>query len=154
LAAQQWQTFATSRSVPLWRFRLAGIYGPTRNALYQLRAGTARHVVKEGQVFNRIHVIDVARAIKAAFDAPALATVLNICDDEPAPPQDVIAFAAELLKIPPPQSIPLAQAYPSLPGRSFFDDNKRVSNELMKQVLHVELRYSGYRIGLRALLDS
>ncbi len=130
--------------------RLAGIYGPGRNALANLRAGTARRIVKPGQVFNRIHVADIARVIAAAF-AHETAGVWNVCDDEPAPPQDVVTFAASLMGIAPPPEIDFTSANLSDMARSFYATNNRISNARLKRELNAALAYPTYREGLKAL---
>ena len=133
--------------------RLAGIYGPGQNQLEKLRAGKARRIVKAGQVFNRIHVEDISRAVAGAFAAPK-GGVWNVADDEPAPPQEVLVFAAGLLGIAPPPEIDFETAGLSPMARSFYGDNKRVSNARLKKELGVELAYPTYREGLRALASS
>ncbi|WP_454643990.1 SDR family oxidoreductase [Bradyrhizobium liaoningense] len=130
--------------------RLAGIYGPGRNALVTLRAGTARRIVKPGQVFNRIHVDDIASAIMAAIRYPNGGT-WNVCDDEPAPPQDVIAYAAKLMSVAPPPEEAFATAEMSAMARSFYASSARVSNAKLKRELSVSLAYPTYRHGLDAL---
>jgi nucleoside-diphosphate-sugar epimerase len=135
-------------------FRLGGIYGPGRNALVNLREGSARRIVKPGQVFNRIHVDDIAAVVSASMDRPRAGAVYNVIDDEPAPPQDVVAYAAELMGLPVPPDIPFEEAPLSLMGRSFYSTNKRVSNRLIREELGVGLAYPTYREGLRALLQS
>lgn len=153
LAAEQaWSEVGARGAIPVALLRLAGIYGPGRNALVSLREGTARRLVKPGQVFNRIHVADVARAIDAAFARGASGPV-NVCDDEPCPPQDVVAFAAELLGLPAPpeQSFAAARASLSPMALSFYGENKRVRNDRLKRELGVRLKYPTYRDGLRAL---
>ena len=146
-AEAAWLTLPGGRTTSL---RLAGIYGPGRNALQNLKAGTARRIVKPGQVFNRIHVEDIARAIDAAlaFDD---AGVWNVCDDEPGPPQDVIAYAAELMGIAPPPELDFAEAEMRPMARSFYATNNRVSNLRLKRELRVELAFPTYRDGLTAL---
>lgn len=135
--------------------RLAGIYGPGRNALVNLAVGTGRRIVKPGQVFNRIHVADIAQAIEACF-ARTAAGVLNVADDEPAPPQDVVAFAAALLGIAPPPEISFADAERTMTpmARSFYADRRLVRNEKLKADLAVRLRHPTYREGLRALFAA
>ena len=137
-------------------FRLAGIYGPGRSALDSVRAGTARRVVKPGQVFSRIHVEDIATVLEASIADPEANAVYNVCDDEPAPPQDVIAYAAALLGREAPPEIPYAVASKTMSemARSFYAESKRVSNRRMKDALGVKLAYPDYRAGLRALLDA
>jgi nucleoside-diphosphate-sugar epimerase len=135
--------------------RLAGIYGPGRNALVNLADGTARRIVKPGQVFNRIHVADIAQAIEACF-AQNADGIFNVADDEPAPPQDVIAFAASLLGIAPPPEIPFEQARATLSAmaQSFYADNRRVRNAKLKSKLGMRFAYPTYREGLRALFAA
>lgn len=149
-AERRWQAFAAERGVPLAIFRIAGIYGPGRNAFVNLADGTAHRVVKPGQVFNRIHVDDIGAALAAGLDARA-GGILNLADDEPAPPQDVVAYAAELMGVAPPPEIPFAAARLSPMARSFYDENKRIRNGRMKSELGVRLRYPTYRDGLTAL---
>jgi nucleoside-diphosphate-sugar epimerase len=138
--------------LPVHIFRLAGIYGPGRNALVNLKAGTARRIVKAGQVFSRIHVEDIAGAVVASMARPHPGTVYNVCDDEPSPPQDVIAFAAGLLGVEPPPELPYETAELPPMARTFYRDNRRVRNERIKRELGVRLAYPTYREGLRALL--
>lgn len=130
--------------------RLAGIYGPGRNALVTLRSGRARRIIKPGQVFNRIHVDDIASAIMAAIHHQGGGT-WNVCDDEPAPPQDVIAYAAELMGVAPPDEEAFATAEMSAMARSFYASSARVSNAKLKRELEVALAYPTYRHGLDAL---
>lgn len=130
--------------------RLAGIYGPGRNALVTLHSGTARRIIKPGQVFNRIHVDDIASAIMAAINHNSSGT-WNVCDDEPAPPQDVIAYAAQLMDIAPPAEEAFATAEMSAMARSFYASSARVSNTRLKRELGVTLVHPTYRHGLDAL---
>lgn len=146
-AESEWMTLAGERTSIL---RLAGIYGPRRNALTNLRAGTARRIVKPGQVFNRIHVTDIAQSIAATF-AHKTTDIWNVCDDEPAPPQDVVTFAASLMGIAPPPEIDFADAGLSDMARSFYATNNRISNARLKRDLNVDLAYPTYRDGLKAL---
>lgn len=146
------ETAWLASGLPVHIFRLAGIYGPGRNALINLKEGTARRIVKPGQVFSRIHVEDIATVLEASMARPRLGAVYNVCDDEPTPPQDVVAFAADLLGVPPPPEQDYATAALSPMARSFYKDNRRVRNVLIKQELGVTLAYPSYREGLRALL--
>lgn len=132
--------------------RLSGIYGPGQSAIDNLRAGTARRIIKPGQVFNRIHVDDIAGAVTAAFAGKPRHRIYNVTDDEPAPPQDVVAFAAELLGQPVPPDIPFADAEMSPMGASFYAENKRASNARAKGDLGWRPKYPSYREGLRAIL--
>lgn len=146
-AEQAWTDAARGDAAIL---RLAGIYGPGRNALVTLRAGTARRIIKPGQVFNRVHVDDIASAIMAAIRYPNGGT-WNVCDDEPAPPQDVIAYAAELMDVAPPPEEAFATADMSAMARSFYASSARVSNAKLKRELGVSLACPTYRHGLDAL---
>jgi nucleoside-diphosphate-sugar epimerase len=135
--------------------RLPGIYGPGgRNQLDALRAGKARRIVKPGQVFNRIHVDDLASAVIASMRAPALAGIYNVSDDEPAPADEVVAYAARLLGIEPPPAVAFEDARLPPFAAHFYAECKRVRNERMKQRLGVELRYPTYREGLAAIRDQ
>ncbi|MBY0421887.1 MAG: hypothetical protein K2Q06_06250, partial [Parvularculaceae bacterium] len=132
-------------------FRLPGIYGPGRSAIDTVRSGRAQRIFKEGQVFNRIHVDDIAAGLAASIDRPGAGAVFNLSDDEPAPPQDVVAFACELLGVEPPPLVRLEDAQLGEMARSFYDENKRVRNDRMKRDLGVVLQYPTYREGLRAI---
>ncbi len=136
--------------MPLAIFRLAGIYGPGRNALVNLAEGRAHRIVKPGQVFNRIHVDDIVETLDAAVAQDA-AGLFNVADDEPAPPQDVVAYAARLMGVEPPPEVAFADADLSPMARSFYGDNKRVANRRLRQALGIRLRYPTYREGLAAL---
>jgi nucleoside-diphosphate-sugar epimerase len=149
-----WQELGeTGRAVAV--LRLAGIYGPGRNALVNVANGTAKRIVKPGQVFNRIHVHDIAQAINACF-AHGGSGIFNLADDEPSPPQDVIVFAAALLGVPPPPEIPFADAQPAMSAmaQSFYAENRRVRNDKLKRELGVRLMYPTYHEGLRALFAA
>jgi nucleoside-diphosphate-sugar epimerase len=149
-----WSRLLYAEGLPLHVFRLAGIYGPGRSALDSLRAGTAKRVIKPGQVFSRIHVADIVQVLHASMARPNAGAVYNVCDDDPAPPWEVVEYAAELLGIPAPPAVPFEQAELSDMARSFYDDNKRVRNERIKRELGVQLMYPSYREGLRALSSS
>jgi nucleoside-diphosphate-sugar epimerase len=149
----EWQGIGQALGFPVAVMRLSGIYGPGRNALARLKAGTERRLYKPDQVFNRIHVEDIAGAVEASI-ARSMGGVFNITDDEPAPPQDVIAYAAELLGMEPPPLVRWDSVQMTPMGRSFWLENKRVRNKRMTDVLGYRLRYPTYREGLRALLAS
>jgi len=149
-----WSRLLYAEGLPLHVFRLAGIYGPGRSALDSLRAGTAKRVIKPGQVFSRIHVADIVQVLRASMARPNAGAVYNVCDDDPAPPWEVVEYAAELLGIPAPPAVPFEQAELSDMARSFYDDNKRVRNDRIKRELGVQLMYPSYREGLRALSSS
>ena len=151
LAERNWLNWAKKNNLPMHIFRLSGIYGPGRNALENIRLGKARRIVKPGHVFSRIHVDDIAVVIEASINRPNPGAIYNVCDDEMAPSQDVVAYAAELLDMEPPKKIPIEQAELSTMAASFYLDNKRVRNDRIKRELGVHLRYPNYRVGLRAL---
>lgn len=153
LAEQEWRDYARERGVPLCILRLAGIYGPGRSSFDKLRQGTARRIVKPGQVFNRIHVADIARVTALAAER-RLDGTFNLADDAPAPPQDVIAHAAELIGIVVPPDLPFETADMSPMQKSFYRDNKRVSNAAIKEALGIELLFPDYRSGLAQILES
>ena len=138
--------------LPIYIFRLAGIYGPGRGPFEKVRAGTARRIIKPGQVFSRIHVEDIAQVLQASIERPNPGTAYNVCDNDPAPPQDVLAYAAELLGLPPPPEVPFDEADMSPMARSFYSDSKRVRNDRIRNELGVELLYPDYRSGLARLL--
>lgn len=140
--------------LPLHIFRLPGIYGPGRNQLRSVADGTAKRIVKPGQVFSRIHVEDIAAVLAASMEKPNPVAAYNVCDDEPCPPQDVVTFAADLLGVAPPPEITFEDAKLSPMARSFYEESKRVSNQRIKEELGVILRYPTYREGLRALYES
>ena len=137
--------------LPAHIFRLAGIYGPGRNPFVNLKNGTARRIVKPGQVFSRIHVEDIATVLEASIDRPNPGQMYNVCDDEPAPPQDVVAHAAELMGVAPPPEQNYATAVLSPMARTFYQGNRRVRNERIKAELGVRLAFPSYREGLLAL---
>ena len=147
-----WQDLARAHDLPLHIFRLAGIYGPGRGPFQKVRDGTARRIIKPGQVFSRIHVEDIAQVLLASIDAPDPIGIYNVCDDDPAPPQDVIAHAATLLGLPLPPAVPFDQADMTPMALSFYGDSKRVRNDRIKHDLGVTLHYPDYRTGLAALL--
>jgi nucleoside-diphosphate-sugar epimerase len=138
--------------LPLHIFRLAGIYGPGRGPFAKVRDGTARRILKPGQVFSRTHVEDIAQVLWASIQRPNPGAAYNVCDDDPAPPEDVIGHAAELLglPIPPAEDFDIAEMTPM--ARSFYAESKKVSNRRIKEELGVKLLYPDYRAGLAALL--
>jgi hypothetical protein len=151
-AERDWQALSRRSGIPLQIFRLGGIYGPGRSPLDRIRSGEARRIVKPGQVFNRIHVADIAGAIRAGIAHPRSTGVFNVTDDLPAPPQDVITCAARLLGIAPPPEVPFEMADLSPMARSFYSENKRVRNDRLKSELSYKLLFPTYREGLIALL--
>jgi nucleoside-diphosphate-sugar epimerase len=151
-AEDGWLALHRAHGLPVHVFRLAGIYGPGRGPFEKVRRGEARRIVKPGQVFSRIHVDDIARVLRASIDRPDPGAAYNVCDDEPAPPQDVIAEAARLLGVAPPPEVPFEEAEMSPMARSFYSESKRTSNARLHEALGVELKFPDYRAGLRALL--
>ncbi|WP_186418259.1 SDR family oxidoreductase [Bosea sp. CS1GBMeth4] len=148
---RDWLAFGARSGKPVQIFRLAGIYGPGRNPITKLRAGTASRLVKPGQVFNRIHVDDIAGVLMASIERPRAGAIYNVTDDEPAPPQDVVGFAAEAAGLAPPPELPFDPARLSPMAASFYGENKRVSNALVKRELGYAFRYPDYRQALRDL---
>jgi nucleoside-diphosphate-sugar epimerase len=149
-----WQALWRRRGVPVHIFRLAGIYGPGRSPFEALRAGTAKRIDKPGQVFSRIHVEDLTSVLIASIARSRPGAIYNVCDDEPAASEAVIAHAAGLLGLPAPPLVPFDDAELSPMAKSFYDDNKRVSNALIKEEIGVTLRYPNYRAGLAAILAA
>ena len=150
-AEAEWQALAAAHGLPLHIFRLAGIYGPGRGPFAKLRSGTARRIVKPGQVFSRIHAEDIAQVLAASIARPSPGAIYNVCDDDPAPPQDVLDYAARLLGLPPPPAEDFASTQMSEMARSFYAESKRVSNDRIKRDLGISLIHPDYRSGLAAL---
>lgn len=151
-AEAAWQRLAADHGLPLHIFRLAGIYGPGRGPFEKLRSGTARRIVKPGQVFSRIHAEDIAQVLTASIARPDPGAIYNVCDDEPAPPEQVLETAATLLGVPVPPAEDYATAEMTPMARSFYAESKRVANDRIKRDLGVALRYPDHRAGLLALL--
>ena len=152
LAAEMaWVDLRREHGLPLSLFRLAGIYGPGRNQLESVLNGTAKRIIKPGQIFSRIHVDDISGILETSINAADVSETYNICDDEPCPPQDVVAFAAALLNQTLPPEIPFSEAKLSPMALSFYGDSKRVSNRRVKEKLGYRFRYPTYREGLTAL---
>lgn len=150
LAESEWREL----DLPLHIFRLAGIYGPGRGPFSKVRNGTARRIIKPNQLFSRIHGADIAQIVCASIDRPNPVRVYNVCDDMAAPPEDVIAYAAELLGLPIPEAIDFEHAEMTPMARSFYAESKRVRNDRIKDELGVELIYPNYKTGLQALLQE
>jgi nucleoside-diphosphate-sugar epimerase len=154
LAEAQWQALAADQGWPLHIFRLAGIYGPGRGPFRKVKDGTAQRIVKPGQFFSRIHVEDIGQVLDASIHRPDPGAVYNVCDDDPSPPQDVLAHAAELLGLPIPPEVDIDKADMTPMARSFYAESKRVRNDRMKRDLGIRLLYPTYRDGLAALLTE
>jgi nucleoside-diphosphate-sugar epimerase len=151
VAEDGWLALWRDWAVPVHVFRLAGIYGPGRNQIEAVLNGTARRIVKPDQVFSRIHVEDIVGVLEASIFRPDPGRIYNVADDAPAPPGDVVAFAAELAGRPPPPETSFETATLSPMARSFYGESKRVSNRRIKQELGYRLRFPTYREGLKAL---
>lgn len=152
-AESEWIKAAGENELPLAIFRLSGIYGPGRNALRSANEGRSRRLVKEGQVFNRIHVGDIAQAVDLALVQRADG-IVNVTDDEPAPPQDVVTFAHQLLGTTPPPEMDFETAELSPMARSFYGDNKRVSNARSKDILGMSYDWPNYRVALKRMFEE
>ena len=153
-----WQAFAQSSGIPVVCLRLAGIYGPFRNALSSIKNGTAKAIVKPNQVFSRIHVEDITRVIMACLamkkDATTPYSRINVCDDFPAPPQEVLALAARLLTMPLPPPISWEKAGLSPMALSFYQESKKTRNHRMKEILQEPLSFPSYKQGIQKLYDT
>ena len=148
-AEAAWQSIP---DLPVHVFRLAGIYGPNRGPFAKVRNGTARRIIKQGQVFSRIHVEDIASGLELSLNSPKAGAIYNMCDDDPAPPEDVIGHAAQLLGLPVPPAVAFEEAEMTPMARSFYAESKRVRNDLIKRELGWVPRYPDYRSGLAAML--
>lgn len=149
-AESQWLQFAHDTASRLIILRLSGIYGKGRNAFVNLERGTAKRVIKPGQVFNRVHVTDIAGILRASLDTKACG-IYNGSDDEPAAPQDVVTYAAELMGVTPPPEIPFEKADMSPMARSFYGEVKRIDNTKVKRDMNYTFAYPTYRVALEAL---
>lgn len=150
VAESQW----LATGLPVHIFRLAGIYGPGRGPFEKVRDGTARRIIKPGQVFSRIHVDDIAQVLQASIHRPNPGAAYNVCDDNPCPPEEVIGHAAHLLGLPEPPAVTFAEVEPTMTpmARGFYQESKRVRNDRIKTELGVRLLYPDYPQGLAALL--
>lgn len=153
-AEQQWLSLFRDYDLPVHIFRLSGIYGPGRSALDSVRAGYARRIEKPGHAFSRIHVRDIVEVLLTSMKNPTPGEIFNLCDDLAAPSHEVIAYACDLLGIDPPPLISYEDADMSPIARSFYNDNKRLHNDKIKDKLGITLHYPNYKIGLQACLES
>jgi nucleoside-diphosphate-sugar epimerase len=140
--------------LPSHIFRLGGIYGPNRSPFQKILQGKAVKIIKTGQVFSRMHILDIVQTLLASISQPKPYSIYNLCDDNPAPPQDVLSYAAKLLSVDQPPTVRFEDADLSEMARSFYSENKRVSNQLIKSELGVDLSYPDYKAGLESLLDQ
>lgn len=153
-AEKQWLSLFKAHELPVHIFRLAGIYGPGRSALDSVRAGVARRINKPGHSFARVHVEDIVRVVQASFEKPCPGEIYNVCDDLPAASHEVIEYACELLKRPPPPLVDFEEADLAPITRSFYMDNRRISNKKIHEALGVELKYEDFRKGLEGCLEA
>jgi nucleoside-diphosphate-sugar epimerase len=155
-AERLWLDLCHDHGLPVHVFRLAGIYGPGRSVLDQVRAGAARRIEKPGQVFSRIHVDDIATIVRASMARPEPGAIYNVCDDEPAEPSAVVLYACELLGLDPPSPVSFSEAAKGMSpmALTFWRDNRRIVNRRLKEVLKVALAYPDYRAGLQAILEA
>jgi nucleoside-diphosphate-sugar epimerase len=151
-AERAWLRFGEETGVPVHVFRLAGIYGPGRSVFDKLHDGTARRIKKDGQVFSRIHVEDIARVLEASMARPRAGAIYNVADDEPAAPGEVVAHAAKMLGMDAPPEVAFEEADLTPMARSFYEGSRRIANTRIKSELGVTLRYPTYREGLASLL--
>jgi nucleoside-diphosphate-sugar epimerase len=149
-AEQNWLAHIAGANV----FRLAGIYGPGRSVIDEIRTGSVRRIFKEGQVFSRIHVEDIARTLHRSMESPLRGEIFNVCDNEPAPAHEVVSYACGLMQVLPPPMLPFETAQLSEMAREFYNSNRRVSNQKIREKLGVELRYPTYREGVSALVKA
>ena len=154
LAESQWTDLCDKFGVTLNILRLSGIYGTGRNQIRNLINGTAKRIIKEGHVFNRIHVVDIARIIYMLSVSDIKSDIFNISDDMPAPPQDVVEFAARLLNTDPPEPVMFSEAILSEMARSFYSETKYIINQKIKEKLGLELKYPNYKLGLKDILKE
>lgn len=146
-------TWASIHNLPLHIFRLAGIYGAGRSPLDKIRSGKAQLISKPGQFFSRIHVEDIARVLQASIGMPNHGSIYNVCDDMPAAPNEVLAYAAKLLNYPEPPTIGFEEAVLTPMAKSFYSDNKRVKNHLIKNEFNLALKFPNFKAGLDALVN-
>ena len=155
-AETSWLEFGKVTGHNVHVFRLAGIYGPNRNVTIRVRAGFAKRIEKQGHVFSRIHVDDVVATLCSSMATPRGGAIYNICDDEPASQSDVVEFSCKLLGVPIPRMVPFEEAFKDMSemSKTFWVDDRRVSNNKIKTELGVTLSYPTYREGLASLLTG
>ena len=153
-AEKEWLRLFKVYNLPLHIFRLAGIYGPGRGPFSKVKSGLARRVIKKNQLFSRIHVEDIAQTLNASILEPNPGAIYNVCDDYPAPPEDVISYAAHLLGLPNPPKVKFEDAIMTDMARSFYLESKKVRNNKIKNELGVLLKYPNYKVGLKALIKE
>ena len=153
-AEKEWLRLFKVYNLPLHIFRLAGIYGPGRGPFSKVKSGSARRVIKKNQLFSRIHVEDIAQTLSASILKPNPGAIYNVCDNHPAPPEEVISYAAQLLGLPDPPKVKFEDAIMTDMARSFYLESKKVRNNKIKNELGVLLKYPNYKVGLKALIKE
>lgn len=155
-AEMSWLDLHRDHDVPVHIFRLAGIYGPGRSSLDQVRAGRAQRIEKHGHKFSRIHAADIATILRSSIKVPRPGRAYNVCDDEPAPQADVVAYACHLLGVSVPALVGFDEAAKTMSpkARSFWNDNRLVDNSRIKEELGIDLAYPTYRTGLSAIYKT
>ncbi len=153
-AEEQWLSLGKTFNIPVHIFRLSGIYGPGRSALDSVRAGVARRIKKEDHAFGRIHVEDIVQILQASMKTPVSGEIYNISDDYPSPGHEVIEYACDMLGRPYPPLIDFDEADLAPITRSFYMDNRRVSNKKIKKELGITLKYPSFKEGLKACIDA
>lgn len=153
-AENEWLNLYEKHKLPVHIFRLAGIYGPGRGPFSKVKLGKAKQIIKRNQLFSRIHVEDIATTLEASILKPKPGSIYNVCDDFPAPPEEVILYAARLLGLPDPPKVNFEDAKMSAMARSFYSDSKRVRNNKIKSELNIKLKYPNYKSGLKALIKD
>lgn len=153
-AEKEWLDLFSKYNLPIHIFRLAGIYGPGRGPFTKVKSGKAKRIIKQNQIFSRIHVDDIATTLQASIASPNPGSIYNVCDDYPAPPEDVISYAAGLLGLPEPPTVDFETAKMTEMARSFYSDSKRVRNDKIKNELNIVLKYPNYKKGLQALIKN
>ncbi|CAN0595033.1 unnamed protein product, partial [Ectocarpus sp. 12 AP-2014] len=151
LAENQWIKFGKENNISVNIFRLSGIYGPNRNALLQVKNGKARSVYKKGQVFSRIYTSDIVQIIERAMEKAFKNEIFNLADDYPCSTIEINSYAANSLKLPEPEIINYEKANLSEMAKEFYRDNKRISNQKIKEMLDITLEFPTYREGLNQL---
>ena len=155
-AETRWLDLWRRHGLPVHVFRLAGIYGPGRSILDKVRGGTAKRIDRPGHRFGRIHTADISGTLRASMSRPRPGAIYNVCDDDPAEPADVVAYACRLLHVEPPPLVPFDEAAAGMSSMalSFWRDNRAVDNRRIKDELGVVLQYPDFRSGLRACLEA
>ncbi len=151
---RSWLSLFEEFSLPIHIFRLAGIYGPDRNSLVKILNGKNTSVIKKGQIFSRIHVEDICRALYESMKKPTPGEIYNLADDLPCAPELVDEYATKLLSKPPLMQISFDEANLSSMAKEFYQDCRKVSNKKFKSEFNFKLRYQNYKEGLNSLFSN